>query len=108
MNANWKALAGLLLVSTLAVGNAQTNSGSASKKTTHRSHQTVKRPSVESQIEQLRMDMEEQRSQIDALKQQLSERDVELQKAQQDAAAAQVAAQQAQQAAQSQQEAVAS
>ncbi|HTW43941.1 MAG TPA: hypothetical protein VMD58_00215, partial [Acidobacteriaceae bacterium] len=72
----------------------------------HHTRRTERRPSVESQIEQLREDMNAQRSQIDALRQQLSERDAELQKAQQDAAAAQAAAQQAQQAAQSQQAAV--
>jgi hypothetical protein len=61
---------------------------------------------VESQIEELREDMNAQRSQIDALKQQLSERDSELQQAQQSAAAAQASALQAQQAAQTQQGAI--
>jgi len=109
MIAKWKAPAGLLLVFTLAAGNAQTTdsaSTSATRKTVHHTRRTERRPSVESQIEQLREDMNAQRSQIDALRQQLSERDAELQKAQQDAAAAQAAAQQAQQAAQSQQAAV--
>ncbi len=109
MIAKWKAPAGLLLVFTLAAGNAQTTdsaSTSATRKTVHHTRRTERRPSVESQIEQLREDMNAQRSQIDALRQQLSERDAELQRAQQDAAAAQAAAQQAQQAAQSQQVAV--
>lgn len=108
MNANWKALAGLILVSTLTVGNAQTtdSAGTSAVKKHHHAHRTVRRPSVESQIEQLQRDMQGQRSQIEALQQQLSERNAELEKAQQDAAAAQSAAQQAQQAAQSQQEAV--
>jgi hypothetical protein len=109
MNTNWKALAGLLLVSTLAAGNAQTTTDSANttKKTTaRRAHRVVRRPTVESQIEDLRKDMDAQRSQIDSLKQQLSERDSELQQAQQSAAAAQAAAQLAQQAAQTQQQAI--
>ncbi|HUY81047.1 MAG TPA: hypothetical protein VMU92_04935 [Acidobacteriaceae bacterium] len=112
MNANWKALAGLILISTLTVGNAQTTTGSASnsvgKKTAHRIHRAVKRSSIEAQIEELQKDMQEQRSQINALTQQLSERNAALEKAQQAAAEAQSAAQQAQQAAQSQQAAVAS
>jgi hypothetical protein len=111
MNSNWKALAGLVLVSSLAAGSAQTTTDSAStsahKKTAHRARHVVKRPSVESQIEQLQKDMDAQHSQIEALQQQLSQRETELQKAQQDAADAQAAAQQAQQAAQSQQAAVA-
>jgi len=110
MNTNWKALAGLLLVSTLAAGNAQTTTDSASKPTkkatTRKTHKADPRPSVESQIEELRKDMEAQRSQIDSLKQELNQRDSELQQAQQAAAAAQTAAQQAQQAAQTQQQAI--
>jgi len=106
MKTNWKALAGLLLVSTIAAGNAQTTTDSA-QKTTHKTHTTVARQSsVESQIEELRKDMEMQSSQIDSLKQQLNQSQTELQQAQQAAAAAQAAAQQAQQAAQSQQEAI--
>lgn len=111
MNANWKTLAGVILISTLAAGSAQTTTGSASKsvskKATHRTHRATQRPSIESQIEQLQKDMDEQRSQINALEQQLSQRNAELQKAQQSAAEAQASAQQAQQATQSQQEAVA-
>lgn len=108
---HWKALAGLLLVSTFAAGSAQTTTDSANtttKKTTvRRTHRAVpKGPSVESQLQDLRNDMNAQRSQIDALKQQLSDRDAQLQQAQQAAAAAQTAAQQAQQAAQNQQQAI--
>lgn len=111
MRINWKALASLVLASTLAAGHAQTTTDSANTapKTTakRRVHRTVhKRPTVESQIEELRQDMNAQRTQIDSLKQQLSERDAQLQQAQQSAAAAQTAAQQAQQAAQSQQAAI--
>lgn len=111
MKKNWKALAGLLLVSTFAAGNAQTTTDSANtttkKTTTRRTHRAVpKGPSVESQLQDLRNDMDAQRSQIDALKQQLSDRDSQLQQAQQAAAAAQTAAQQAQQAAQNQQQAI--
>lgn len=112
MKINWKALAGLVLASTLAAGHAQSTADSASTapKTTakHRVHRTAvhKRPTVESQIEDLRRDMDAQRTQIDSLKQQLSDRDAQLQQAQQSAAAAQAAAQQAQQAAQTQQAAI--
>lgn len=105
---NWKALAGLLLVSTLIAANAQTteaNSTTSQNTHAHRMHRT-KRPSVEAQIEQLRQDMDAQRQQIDALKQQLSERDSQLQQAQQAATTAQSAAQQAQQTSQSQQQAL--
>lgn len=108
---NWKAVAGLALALTLAAGHAQTTTDGAStttNKTTRRAHHHAvpKRPSVESQLQELRQDMDAQRTQIDALKQQLSERDAALQQAQQSAAAAQAAAQQAQQAAQTQQSAI--
>jgi hypothetical protein len=110
MKINWKALAGLALASTLAAGHAQTTADSASttpQTTPHRVHRAVhKGPSVESQIEELRQDMDAQRTQIDSLKQQLSDRDAQLQQAQQAAAAAQTAAQQAQQAAQANQAAI--
>lgn len=109
MKITWKALAGLLLVATLAAANAQTTDGSSSttvrKHKVHRTHKTAK-PSVESQIQDLRKDMDDQRQQIEALKQQLSQRDSELQQAQQTAAAAQASAQQAQQTAQSQQQSI--
>ncbi|HEX3435565.1 MAG TPA: hypothetical protein VHT24_02280 [Pseudacidobacterium sp.] len=100
MKTNLKALASLALASALVAGHAQTAS-------TSKTHRTKKadppKPSVESQIESLR---EEMNSQIQSLKQQLSDRDQQLQQAQQAAAQAQAAAQQAQQAAQSQQAAV--
>lgn len=106
MNIKWKALASLVLVSSLAAGNAQTTASNAGT-TTRKTHRAApKRPSVQSQIEELRQDMDAQRTQIDSLKQQLSERDTQLQQAQQSAAAAQAAAQQAQEAAQNQQAAL--
>lgn len=111
MTTPWKALTGLVLASVLAIGNAQTQTDVAP--TTHkkdharRAHRAVpRRPSVESQLEQLRQDMDAQHTEIDSLKQQLSQRESELQQAQQAAAAAQSAAQQAQQAAQTQQTAI--
>ena len=111
MKTNLKALAGLVLISAIAAGQAQTaasgTTGSSSKKTTARKHAKAKKPagpSVETQIEGLRQEFN---SQIQALKQQLSEKDTQLQSAQQAAAAAQAAAQQAQQAAQANQQAIA-
>ncbi|MFY9938899.1 MAG: hypothetical protein WAK33_18605 [Silvibacterium sp.] len=109
MNTNLKALASLVLVSALTAGFAQTTTdgtSTSSKKTATRRKAPAK-PSVESQIEELRSDMNAQRGQIDTLKQQLADRDAQLQQAQQAAAAAQAAAQQAQQAVQSQQAAIA-
>jgi hypothetical protein len=92
-------LATLALVSALSAGLAQTTaSGTAStttpKRTTARKAPVPKKPSVESQIQSLREDMQ---TQIQQLKQQLSDRDTQLQQAQQAAAAAQAAATQAQQ-----------
>src|SRR5277367_1199708 len=105
MNTNLKALASLVLASALVAGHAQTapttKAHAAAKKT------ASAKPSVESQIESLREQMNSQNSQIQALKQQLSQRDGQLQQAQQAAAAAQQAAQQAQQAAQTQQQTLA-
>ncbi len=110
MKTNLKALAGLVLVSALAAGQAQTaasgTTSSSSKKTTARKHARAKKPaapSVATQIEGLRQEFN---SQIQSLKQQLSDRDAQLQSAQQAAAAAQAAAQQAQQAAQTNQQAL--
>ncbi len=110
MKTNLKALAGLVLISALAAGQAQTvasgTTSSSSKKTTARKHARAKKPagpSVETQIEGLRQEFN---SQIQSLKQQLSDRDAQLQSAQQAAAAAQAAAQQAQQAAQTNQQAL--
>jgi len=109
MNTNMKALAGLVLISALAAGQAQTaasgTTSSSSKKTTVRKHTRARKPaepSVASQIEGLRQEFN---SQIQALKQQLSDRDAQLQAAQQAAQAAQAAAAQAQQTAQAGQQA---
>jgi hypothetical protein len=93
-----KTLATLALVSALSAGLAQTTaSGTTSttpKRTTTKKAPAPKKPSVESQIQSLREDMQ---TQIQQLKQQLSDRDQQLQQAQQAAAAAQAAAVQAQQ-----------
>ena len=99
MKIQLKTLATLALVSALSAGLAQTTaSGTTSPTTTHKrttkKPPVPKKPSVESQIESLRQDMN---SQIQQLKQQLSDRDQQLQQAQQAAAAAQTAATQAQQ-----------
>jgi hypothetical protein len=112
MNTKLKALASLLLVSAVTAGYAQTaatTSTSTTKTTTRRTRKPAaeKKPSVQSQIEELRNDLNSQRGQIDSLRQQLSDRDAQLQQAQQAAAAAQQAAQQAQQAAQTQQQTLA-
>ncbi len=94
-----KTLATLALVSAFYAGQAQTTATgtTSTSSTTHKSTRKAavpKKPSVESQIESLREDME---TQIQQLKQQLSDRDQQLQQAQQAAAAAQAAAAQAQQ-----------
>jgi TolA-binding protein len=93
-----KTLATLALVSALSAGLAQTTaSGTTStthKRTTTKKAPVPKKPSVESQIQSLREDMQ---TQIQQLKQQLNDRDQQLQQAQQAAAAAQAAAAQAQQ-----------
>jgi TolA-binding protein len=99
MKLQLKTLATLALVSALSAGMAQTTaSGTTSPTTVHKrttkKPPVPKKPSVESQIESLRQDMN---SQIQQLKQQLSDRDQQLQQAQQAAAAAQAAASQAQQ-----------
>src|SRR3984885_7174278 len=101
MKIQLKTLATLALVSALSAGLAQTTaSGTTSTASTTTHKRTTKKPpvpkkpSVESQIESLRQDMN---SQIQQLKQQLSDRDQQLQQAQQAAAAAQAAATQAQQ-----------
>ena len=105
MNTNLKALASLVLASAVIAGHAQTapttKAHAAAKKKT-----VPAKPSVESQIESLREQMNSQNSQIQQLKQQLTDRDAQLQQAQQAASQAQAAAQQAQQAAQSQQAAI--
>ena len=111
MNTNLKALAGLVLMSAVVAGHAQTTAGatstSAKKTTARKTHRVVEtKPSVESQIDALRQDLDSQKTQIDSLRQQLSDRDSQLRQAQDAASAAQAAAQQAQQAAQSQQSAI--
>jgi TolA-binding protein len=96
-----RTLATLALVSAMSAGLAQTTaSGTPStttKRTTTRKPVAPKKPSVESQIQSLRDDMQNQQGQIQQLRQQLSDRDQQLQQAQQAAAAAQAAATQAQQ-----------
>jgi TolA-binding protein len=96
-----KTLATLALVSALSAGLAQTTASGTTGTTSTTTHKRTtrkppvpKKPSVESQIQSLRDDMN---SQIQQLKQQLSDRDQQLQQAQQAAAAAQAAATQAQQ-----------
>jgi hypothetical protein len=107
MKNHLKAMATCILVSAMATAQAQTTtaSGSATGKDTarHRAARKVtpKRPSVETQIQQLRDDME---TQINQLKQQLNDSNAQLQAAQQQAAAANAAAAQAQQQAQQQQQ----
>jgi hypothetical protein len=105
MKNHLKAMATCILVSAMATAQAQTTdaSGSATAKSTvrHRAARKVARPSVETQIQQLREDME---SQINQLKQQLNDSNAQLQAAQQQAAAANAAAAQAQQQAQQQQQ----
>jgi hypothetical protein len=106
MKNHLKAMATCVLVSAMATAQAQTTaSGSATGKSTvrHRAARKVtpKRPSVETQIQQLRDDME---TQINQLKQQLNDSNAQLQAAQQQAAAANAAAAQAQQQAQQQQQ----
>jgi multidrug efflux pump subunit AcrA (membrane-fusion protein) len=99
-----KTLATLALVSAMSAGLAQTTaSGTPSpQRSTTRKPVAPKKPSLQTQIESLRDDMQNQQTQIQQLKQQLSDRDQQLQQAQQAAAAAQAAANQAQQQAQQQ------
>jgi TolA-binding protein len=104
MKLQLKTLATLALVSALSAGLAQTTASgttgttgtpnTTTHKRTTKKPPVPKKPSVESQIQSLRDDMN---SQIQQLKQQLSDRDQQLQQAQQAAAAAQAAATQAQQ-----------
>jgi hypothetical protein len=101
-------LATLALVSAMSAGLAQTTASGTTSTTTHkrttaRKAPVPKKPSVESQIQSLREDMQ---TQIQQLKQQLSDRDTQLQQAQAAAAAAQAAATQAQQEAAQQQSAL--
>ncbi|HEX4582185.1 MAG TPA: hypothetical protein VH139_09000 [Acidobacteriaceae bacterium] len=104
MKNHLKAMATFVLVSAMATAHGQTTtpSGTANGKTTVRHPRKVeRRPSVETEIQQLREDME---SQINQLKQQLNDSNSQLQAAQQQAAAANAAAAQAQQQAQQQQQ----
>src|ERR1700744_3782057 len=96
MKNHLKVMATWVLVSAMATAPAQTAtaSGDATGKSTVRHRKvTPKRPSVETQIQQLREDME---SQINQLKQQLNDSNAQLQAAQHQAAAANAAAAQAQ------------
>jgi hypothetical protein len=100
MKTNLKALASLVLALSLQAANAQTTTSSSSSSSTPKKTHKAKAPagpSVQSQIDALRTEMQ---GQIQTLQQQLSQKDAQLQQAQQAAAAAQAAAQQAQQAAQ--------
>lgn len=109
MTKNLKALATLALAVTVPVGYAQSTAGSATPKhAVHHRKPVEKKPSVESQIEELRQEMDSQRGQIDTLKQQLSDRDAQLQQAQQAAQQAQQSAQAAQAAANSEQQTLSS
>ncbi|HSY00731.1 MAG TPA: hypothetical protein VK819_01185 [Acidobacteriaceae bacterium] len=103
-----KALATLVLAMAVATASAQTTASTTdTPKKVHHHHPAAAvehRPSVESQIQDLKTQMDSQKGEIDTLKQQLSDRDAQLQQAQQSAAAAQAAAQQAQQAANQEQQ----
>ncbi|MGA8530998.1 MAG: hypothetical protein WB622_14880 [Acidobacteriaceae bacterium] len=105
MTNNLKALATLALAMTVPVGYAQSTAGSpAPKHPVHHRKPVPRKPSVESQIDELRQEMDSQRGQIDTLKQQLSDRDAQLQQAQQAAQQAQQSAQAAQAAASAEQQ----
>lgn len=104
MKTNLKALASLVLASAVVAGYAQT-----ATPTVHAAKKKAAapaKPSVQSQIEELREQMNSQNSQIQVLKQQLADRDSQLRQAQQAASQAQAAAAQAQQAAEGQQAAI--
>ena len=107
MHTNLKALAGLVLASAVAGQAQSTPAQTAHKSTTAKHHvRTVRkaRPSIQSEIEQLKQGMEAQNAQIQNLQQQLSARDSQLQQVQQQSQmAAQQATQQAQDAATAQQ-----
>ncbi|RRA48958.1 hypothetical protein [Acidipila sp. EB88] len=111
MKMNLKALASLVLASAVA-GQAHAafaaEPAPAPKTTKHVRVKRSAKPTVQSQIEQLRSDMAAQRSQIDNLQQQLSARDAQLQQVQQQSQmAAQQATQQAMDAVNAQQAATA-
>ena len=104
MNLRWKAAAAAMLAASVVVSYAQSSDGAApaKKHTARRSHQPAG-PSVQDQINALRMQLQ---TQIDSLKSELQQKDQQLQQAQQSASQAQQAAQKAQQDADQQQQAV--
>lgn len=107
MKTNLKALASLVLASAVAghAHPAAAQADTAKKTTKHhvRAHRGTK-PTIQSEIEQLRQDMATQKNQIDSLQQQLSARDAQLQQVQQQAqASVQQATQQTQDAVAAQQ-----
>jgi hypothetical protein len=69
MKRSWKALAGLSLVCSLAVGHAQTSDAGTNAGAVQSPDQT----SIQAQIEKLRQAMDAQRAQIDRLQRQLEE-----------------------------------
>jgi hypothetical protein len=90
------AILGAALLTPTPSLQAQATTATTTKTTTTKKkvHHHPAKPSVESQIQSLREDMQQQ---IQALRQQVADRDAQLQQAQAAAAAAQQAAQQAQQ-----------
>jgi TolA-binding protein len=108
MKMNLKALAGIALASAVA-GQAYAADAPAAKKPIRhhaRTHHTA-RPSLQSEIEQLRQSMATQQSQIQSLQQQLTARDAQVQQAQQQSQMAAAQAQQQTQAAAAAQQAAA-
>jgi hypothetical protein len=101
MKNHWMAMATCVLVSAMATAHAQTTTATGKTTAKHHAARKPARPSVETQIQQLR---EEMQSQINQLKQQLSDSQSQLQAAQQQATTANAAASQAQQQAQQQQQ----
>ncbi len=97
MRTNFQVLASLVLASAVA-GQATAADAPASAKHHVRARKAA-RPTVQSEIEQLRTDLLTQKTQIDALQQQLSSRDAQLQQVeQQSQTALQQATQQGQEA----------
>ena len=104
MNLRWKGAAAVLLAASVVVSQAQSGAGAAAqKKHTVRKSQKPAEPSVEDQINALRMQLQ---TEIDSLKTELQQKDAQLKQAQDAAARAATAAAQAQQAAEVQQQAV--
>jgi hypothetical protein len=106
MKTNLKALATLVLASAVASQAPGATAQTATTKKPTKHHVHVRRgtkPTIQSEIEQLRQDMAAQKSQIDTLQQQLSTRDAQLQQEQQAQASSQQAAEQAQNAVAAQQ-----